>query len=81
MPQPSRNGARSQGPKGAAEKPINLNDASFEQLRSLDLSVSQAARLIAQRDQRGGFSSPNELNGLYGLPLEVIATLRERTTV
>jgi DNA uptake protein ComE-like DNA-binding protein len=79
--QPSRNGAHSQDPKTAAEKPIVLNDASFEQLRSLDLSVSQAARLIAQRDQRGGFSSPDELAGLYGLPREVIATLRQRTSI
>jgi DNA uptake protein ComE-like DNA-binding protein len=79
--QPSRNGASAQDPKTAAEKPIALNEATFEQLRSLDLSVSQAARLIAQRDQRGGFSSPDELDGLYGLPREVIATLRQRTSV
>jgi DNA uptake protein ComE-like DNA-binding protein len=78
---PSRKGARSQEPKSADGKPIALNEATFEQLRSLDLSVSQAARLIAQRDQRGGFTSLDELDGLYGMPREVIVKLRERTSV
>jgi DNA uptake protein ComE-like DNA-binding protein len=65
---------------GAADEPgggeVLLNDASFEQLRALGLSVSQAARLIAQRDQRGGFSAPDELDGLYGMPGDLIATLK-----
>lgn len=74
--QPSGNGAAPQGPKRNGEKPIALNEASFEQLRELGLSVNQAARLIAQRDQRGGFSSTDELDGLYGMPREIVDTLR-----
>lgn len=57
--------------------PVALNDATFEDLRSLGLSVSQSARLIAQRDQRGGFSSPDELDGLYGMPRDTITELMQ----
>ena len=43
-------------PDGGQAKPdgrIDLNHASFEQLRALGLSVTQAARVIGQREQHG----------------------------
>jgi len=60
---------------------VSLNAASFEDLRGLGLSVNQAARLIAQRDQRGGFDSLGELAGLYGLPRELVVMLQQRAGV
>lgn len=55
---------------------IDLNSASFESLRSLGLSVTQAARFVAQRDQRGGLRSIDDLDSLFGLPAELKAALK-----
>lgn len=60
---------------------LDLNAATFEQLRTLELSVTQSARLIAARDTRGGFESINELDGLYGFPQAIRAMLKERGKV
>jgi DNA uptake protein ComE-like DNA-binding protein len=60
---------------------VDLNDATFENFRSLGLSVTQSARLIAQRDQRGGFRSLDELDGLWGMPRELTETLKRRCHV
>jgi DNA uptake protein ComE-like DNA-binding protein len=57
-------------------QPASLNNASFERLRALGLTVSQSARVIGQRDQRGGFESAGDLDSLWGLPSEVIAHLK-----
>jgi DNA uptake protein ComE-like DNA-binding protein len=58
------------------EAAFDINEASFDRLCKLGLSVSQAARLIGQRDQRGGFSSIDELDHLRGLPPDMIEMLK-----
>jgi DNA uptake protein ComE-like DNA-binding protein len=63
-----------QRPQGAA---FDINEATFDGLCKLGLSVSQAARLIGQRDQLGGFSSLDELDHLRGLPREMIEMLKD----
>jgi DNA uptake protein ComE-like DNA-binding protein len=60
------------GPKSISE----LNRASFEQLCRLGLSVHQTARLIGQREQRGGFSSFDDLDGLRGLSADTVEVLK-----
>jgi DNA uptake protein ComE-like DNA-binding protein len=55
---------------------LDINEASFEQLRELGLSVTQSARVIAYRDTRRGFDSLDELDEVPGLPKEVRAELR-----
>jgi DNA uptake protein ComE-like DNA-binding protein len=57
---------------------LYLNDASFEQLRELGLSVTQTARVIAYRDTRGGFDSLDELDEIPGLPKETRVALASR---
>jgi DNA uptake protein ComE-like DNA-binding protein len=57
---------------------LNLNDASFEELRKLGLSVTQSARLIAYRDVRGGYESLDELDEVPGLPKDVRRGLKAR---
>ena len=56
---------------------FDINEATFDRLCKLGLSVSQAARLIGQRDQQGGFSSLDELDDLRGLPREMIEMLKD----
>jgi DNA uptake protein ComE-like DNA-binding protein len=68
-------------PQASAPQPkapaLDLNQASFDQLCKLGLSVKEAARVIGHREQRGGFSSPADLDQLSGLPPETIAKLKQ----
>ena len=57
---------------------LDLNTASFEQLRGLGLSVTQSARLIAYRDVNDGFDSLDELDKIPGLPKETRGRLKTR---
>lgn len=65
-------------PQTDAEGRVDLNAASFEELRALGLSVTQAARLVAHRDACGGFTSKDQLAELPGLPKPLLASLLER---
>jgi hypothetical protein len=60
---------------------INLNSVTFEQLRSQDLSVTQATRLLAHRERLGGFNSVDDLDQVAGFPDDVLADLKSRATV
>jgi O-antigen ligase/DNA uptake protein ComE-like DNA-binding protein len=67
----------------AAEPPpagelVNLNSASFEQLRELGMSVTQAKRVTAYRDQRDGFDSVDDLDQVPGFPRAFLAELKEK---
>jgi DNA uptake protein ComE-like DNA-binding protein len=71
-PEPKRRG----GSKKNGQ--LDLNIASFEELRDLGLSVTQCARVIAYRDTRGGFDSLEELDEIPGLPKDTRGVLRNR---
>jgi DNA uptake protein ComE-like DNA-binding protein len=62
---------------GAVSGKLDLNAASFEQLREVGLSVTQAARLIGQREQHGGFGSVDDVDRVVGLPRDVKQSLKE----
>lgn len=66
----------SEGAEGEAEDP-NLNQISFEALRSLGLTVNQAARVISVRDQVGGFASVDGVDAVPGLPGEIREKLKD----
>jgi DNA uptake protein ComE-like DNA-binding protein len=66
---------------GGGNGKLDLNRASFEELRNLGLSVTQSARLIAYRDVRSGFESLDELDDIPGLPKDTRAGLRARLTL
>jgi DNA uptake protein ComE-like DNA-binding protein len=66
----------SAGAEGEGEDP-NLNQISFEALRSLGLTVNQAARVISVRDQVGGFASVDGLDAVRGLPGEIREKLKD----
>jgi hypothetical protein len=55
---------------------IELNTATVEGLRELGLSITQAARLVALREARGGLASLDELDEVPGLPEAQRAALR-----
>jgi DNA uptake protein ComE-like DNA-binding protein len=55
---------------------LDLNEASFEDLRHAGLSVTLSARLIAYRDVGEPIDSVDDLKGLPGFGKETIRTLR-----
>jgi DNA uptake protein ComE-like DNA-binding protein len=73
--------AHPSGDNASSDGELDLNAASFEQLRGLGLSVTQAARVIGQREQHGGFSSLDDVDGVMGIPKSVKQTLKQQGSV
>jgi DNA uptake protein ComE-like DNA-binding protein len=88
-PRPKREPAPEKAPpkrskRAATTRPgngaLDLNRASFEDLRDLGLSVTQSARLVAYRDTGHSFGSVSEVEELPGFGQATLRILRERTT-
>jgi colicin import membrane protein len=75
LPSPPKPGS---GDEGAA---LDVNQATFEQLRGIGLSVTQATRVIAYRERKDGFDSVDDLEGVPGFPKSLLDELRENLTV
>jgi hypothetical protein len=73
---PARNGR-----PAARDGRINLNQASFAELRSLDLSVTQSHRLLAYRKRIGSYESLEQLDKVPGFPRAVRERLKRRVTI
>jgi competence protein ComEA len=74
-------GADAPAPVPAPGEPLDINQASFDQLRGLNLSVTQATRVLSFREQSGGFDSLDQLAEIPGFPEEFLAQLRGKLTV
>jgi len=60
---------------------LNLNEATYEDLRRLRLSVTQTGRVLAYRDRAGGFGSLDELDSIPGFPKSFLTELKRRLTL
>ena len=67
--------------RGGQRRKLDLNNATFEELRAIGLSVTQSARLIATRDLRGGFKKIDEVDNLAGFAAGTIEDLKKRAKV
>jgi competence ComEA-like helix-hairpin-helix protein len=60
---------------------VNLNTATFEELREVGLSVTQATRILAYRERFGGYSSVEDLEKVPGFPADLIESLKGKISV
>ena len=60
---------------------IDLNRASFEELRDVGFSVTQATRVITYRERQDGFSSIDDLADVPGMPRTFLREVKGKLTV
>jgi competence protein ComEA len=69
-------------PGAAPSAPINLNTATAEQLDQLDgVGPATAQKILAYRQEHGGFRSVSELDRVPGIGPARMAALKDRVTV
>ena len=73
--------AERDGRRAQANGRLNLNQASFAELRSLKLSITQSHRLLAYRKRIGGYESIEQLDDVPGFPEAVRERLKRQVTV
>ncbi len=63
-------------------QPFDINSADTTQLKKLrGIGTKLAARIVKFRDKLGGFENINQLQEVYGLPPEIVDSLRKYTFV
>ncbi len=60
---------------------IDLNRASFEELRDVGFSVTQATRVITYRERQDGFRSIDDLADVPGMPRTFLSEVKGKLTV
>lgn len=87
---PERARAAGEAPAGAAAtataplpgQPLNINTATLEQLDTLSgIGPLTAQKILDFREERGGFSSIDELGEIPGIGDKRLASLREEVTL
>ena len=66
---------------GFAGGQVNLNTASFEELRNHRLSVTQATRVLAYRERLGGYKSIDDLDQVPGFPKDFLREFKMRARI
>ena len=70
-----------QEPTIAESDRINLNRATFEQLRDVGFSVTQATRVITYRERENGFDSLDGLANVPGMPRTFLRQVKPKLTL
>ncbi|MDQ3572297.1 MAG: helix-hairpin-helix domain-containing protein [Actinomycetota bacterium] len=60
---------------------VDLNSAGISELRALDLTITQARRLIEHRERVGGFTSVDQVDEIPGFTPDQRAGVKRRTKV
>ena len=76
---PAAGAAAASGTPGATGPPVSLNNATAEQLDTLDgVGPATAQKIIAWRTQHGGFRSVADLGQVPGIGPKKLAALKDR---
>lgn len=67
--------------KAAAGRTVSLSSATYEELRSLGLSVAETGRLLAERERMGGFRALEDVAAIRGLPRSLIDELGNKVSL
>lgn len=70
-------GDRENAPGAPLGRELSLNEASFEELRRIGLSVNQAGRVLAYRERNGGFDSIDEIEVIPGISQELADSVKD----
>ena len=73
-------GAERDRPAGSDE-PLSINSATYEDLRTLGLSVTQTGRVLAHRERGGGFRSLDDLDEIPGFEAGFLEVLKVRLRI
>jgi DNA uptake protein ComE-like DNA-binding protein len=60
---------------------IDLNRATFEHLRDVGFSVTQATRVITYRERQNGFKSLDDLADVPGMPRQFLREVKPKLTL
>jgi DNA uptake protein ComE-like DNA-binding protein len=77
-PEPAEKDEPAQAPEADAGDRTNLNQATFEQLRDVGFSVTQATRVITYRERQNGFESLDDLANVPGMPSEFLRDVKPK---
>ncbi|MGA9636511.1 MAG: helix-hairpin-helix domain-containing protein, partial [Solirubrobacterales bacterium] len=78
-PEPMAKSERAPMPEAGDRTNINL--ATFEQLREVGFSVTQATRVITYRERQSGFKSLDDLAKVPGMPPEFLHEAKPKLTI
>ena len=59
---------------------LDANKATFEQLRGLGMTVTQATRVIAYRERAEGFKTVNDIDTIPGFTKDKLEELKKKLT-
>jgi DNA uptake protein ComE-like DNA-binding protein len=77
-PHRTREPAAEEEQQPAPEGMLSLSSASFEDLREIGMSVTQAKRVIRRREEQGAFTNLEELDQVPGFPKSFLADVKDR---
>ena len=60
---------------------MDVNTATYEDLRGFGLSVTQTGRVLACRERQGTFTSLDELDEIPGFPRDFLNDLKARLSI
>ncbi len=60
---------------------LNINEADFDDLRATGMSVTQAKRVLRERERRGGFTDLDQLDSVPGFPRRFLDQLKQRLSL
>ncbi len=78
---PSQADVRAPSSEPHPEGKLNINQATYEDLRGLKLSVTQTGRVLDHRNSLGGFKSLDELDEIAGFPRDLLTELKRKLTL